>query len=535
MSELVFRGRENEIEELLKFVDEEAGGTFVVNGRPGIGKSRLLQELAKRLEPLDHWVHFFEIPEETELTYLFPLWAEDIRSGRRFFFTGKAQKWQAFIKATPTIGGYLDALTQGPPQPPHFIFSEVLNRVAKALKKKRRCVLLLDPDKLISYDKDANFLKYVFKNLKPGMKVILAQRISDRLSHDSAFLALPNVRTFSDNLEKLSDDQVHDIIVTTAAEQKLALSADTIERMVERIDGWPFAAELYLRWAAMCLEKGKPELLEQIPPDLQLVMQDLYEDCHGPCRAIVDWLGASRTPLSLADLIALMGKDNGQEIDEAFSQSVVRRLIKNVQGPSPRYELFHDGVKAYVEQRLLDRNDLKRMLGGLGKFQLTQWREGNEEAKALSLAHTAGYLLEAGDKRAFIDAVGAQFETKYNRSMFFLCREEMEQALAWAKELELEKKTISFFLGNLGLVYRNLGELDKAAQYHEQALVIHRELGVRQGEAQNLGNLGLVYAQQGDKEKALAHAREGLAIAEQIGAPPLIEEIKGIIEWIEKR
>ncbi|MCX6842000.1 MAG: tetratricopeptide repeat protein, partial [candidate division WOR-3 bacterium] len=48
-------------------------------------------------------------------------------------------------------------------------------------------------------------------------------------------------------------------------------------------------------------------------------------------------------------------------------------------------------------------------------------------------------------------------------------------------------------LGNIGLVWQSKGEWDKALEYQEKALAIDRELGSRQGEAQDLGNIGSVY------------------------------------------
>ncbi len=41
--------------------------------------------------------------------------------------------------------------------------------------------------------------------------------------------------------------------------------------------------------------------------------------------------------------------------------------------------------------------------------------------------------------------------------------------------------------------YRVLGQVDQAIEYYEQALVISREIGDRQGEGADLGNLGRAY------------------------------------------
>ncbi|RMI06788.1 MAG: tetratricopeptide repeat-containing protein, partial [Calditrichaeota bacterium] len=56
-------------------------------------------------------------------------------------------------------------------------------------------------------------------------------------------------------------------------------------------------------------------------------------------------------------------------------------------------------------------------------------------------------------------------------------------------------------LGHLGLAYRDLGQVEKAIEYHTQALAISREIGDRRGEGADLGHLGLAYHALGQVEK----------------------------------
>ena len=70
---------------------------------------------------------------------------------------------------------------------------------------------------------------------------------------------------------------------------------------------------------------------------------------------------------------------------------------------------------------------------------------------------------------------------------------------------------------NLGLSYRNLGDVRKAIERHEQALEIARETGNLLGEASQLGNLGLCYSDLGDVRKAIEHHEQALEIARETG------------------
>ena len=52
--------------------------------------------------------------------------------------------------------------------------------------------------------------------------------------------------------------------------------------------------------------------------------------------------------------------------------------------------------------------------------------------------------------------------------------------------------------------YYSLGQYEKAIEHHKQALAISREIGDRQGEGNHLGNLGLVYINLGQYDEAKA-------------------------------
>jgi len=93
-----------------------------------------------------------------------------------------------------------------------------------------------------------------------------------------------------------------------------------------------------------------------------------------------------------------------------------------------------------------------------------------------------------------------------------------EQALAIAREIG-HRQGEGAHLGNLGVAYRDLGQVEKAITYYEQALAIAREIGHRQGEGADLGNLGVAYHDLGQVEKAREYLQQALAIFEEIKSP----------------
>jgi tetratricopeptide (TPR) repeat protein len=91
-----------------------------------------------------------------------------------------------------------------------------------------------------------------------------------------------------------------------------------------------------------------------------------------------------------------------------------------------------------------------------------------------------------------------------------------EDALAIAREIG-DRRTEGNVLGNLGNAYSDLGQVEKAIEYHEDALVIAREIGDRRGEGADLGSLGLAYSNLGQVEKAIEYHEDALVISREIG------------------
>ena len=82
----------------------------------------------------------------------------------------------------------------------------------------------------------------------------------------------------------------------------------------------------------------------------------------------------------------------------------------------------------------------------------------------------------------------------------------------------------------IGNCFFNLSELEEAAGHYQQADKAAREADDQQGLAASLGNMGNVYLEKGEQEKALKHYEQALAIFEQIGAQLQIDTVRRNIE-----
>ncbi len=72
-------------------------------------------------------------------------------------------------------------------------------------------------------------------------------------------------------------------------------------------------------------------------------------------------------------------------------------------------------------------------------------------------------------------------------------------------------------LGNLGLAYMALGYLERAIDFHEEHLALAKKLGDRAEEGKALGRMGHVYLRLGDVERAIGFHERELAIFQKVG------------------
>ena len=89
-------------------------------------------------------------------------------------------------------------------------------------------------------------------------------------------------------------------------------------------------------------------------------------------------------------------------------------------------------------------------------------------------------------------------------------------------------------LNNIGEIYRNLGEKQKALDYYNQALPLHRAVGDRAGEATTLNNIGRVYFDLGETQKALDYCNQALPLFRAVGDRAQEATILGNSAFLER-
>jgi tetratricopeptide (TPR) repeat protein len=108
-------------------------------------------------------------------------------------------------------------------------------------------------------------------------------------------------------------------------------------------------------------------------------------------------------------------------------------------------------------------------------------------------------------------------EKAYYAADYPTALEKWETGLKKAREIG-NKRYISQFLGNIGVVYDNLGSYPKALEYYQQALKIKKEIGDKRGEGADLTNIGVLYKNLGEYQKAKKAFQDSAVIFKEISS-----------------
>jgi len=212
--------------------------------------------------------------------------------------------------------------------------------------------------------------------------------------------------------------------------------------------------------------------------------------------------------------------------------------------PSDRYE---HGAPLYTRYTLLDRaadyfkvrrkprrewQSLEDIAPQLAEFELRVQGEDYETAAELLNEISFNYLLRWGHHRIVVELRERLVDKLDNPKLAQGNLGELGSAYAYLGEMEKaiecqeralliarrsrDRVNEGVWLTNLGNRYVNLGQTPRAVPYYEQALVIARDQRDRHAEALNIASLGTCYAYLGQMDKALECYDQGRQIAREL-------------------
>ena len=310
-------------------------------------------------------------------------------------------------------------------------------------------------------------------------------------------------------LEELSDKDIGKIVRRECPNFSDAI----VKRIVFLSQGYPYIARSI---AYVCnsknIEKEMFGFLETLRDDdmkhnLDRIHKEVLETLNEDSQGVIKSLAIAPAILTLN----LIGAFCGEEVDIPLNDINERGIL--VKSEEKFYQIYHPLFREYLRNiQPITLKDKKEI-----------YCEAMEEVKSeldsmyilfevLNEPDIFEELIKQTENYAVVNSVGIQTHTWGK----------LEQALcAWdhllGKTKGVNKEWESITTGNMGIVYKTKGELDKALEYYGKALELNEELGRKEGMAIQLGNIGIVHKIKGELDKALEYHGKALELNEELG------------------
>jgi tetratricopeptide (TPR) repeat protein len=275
------------------------------------------------------------------------------------------------------------------------------------------------------------------------------------------------------------------------------------------------SATTYLAWLAktplQALDQGQRRE-ESVP----LLLERSLIQLSAEARQVWGVVGLlALAPFERAVVAAALASDESQA-GRWLGELVDFGLLQSGEG----YQVSHTLIHTYARRRLpVEAEVITRLVD----YYTTFAREQQGSAGYAHLDWERAHLLRLVEGCAERQAWAGVYEVVWAidgyleiRGYTVERRVALEAAVVASQQLG-QRRDEGACLGSLGNAYSNLGEVQRAIEFYEQALSIAREIGDRHNEGASLGNLGLAYSNLGQVEQAIEYYQQALSIAQDIG------------------
>jgi len=490
LREFVTKNRVEELTKALAYLQDQR--ILLIKGLGGVGKTtlaRALIEVRPANVPLPFWFDFGKKMDATLGDVL--------------------ERLAGYMKA-PGIAGFREEKRDAG--------QDDINRLTGKLQRREQVWLIFDNletilDDRYFHDMGMDLLFTSLLGSTHNAKIIVTSRILPLLKNgDNLIDALDEKR----ELKGLKLNFAVDYLMKNGLER---LERKKLEELATGVDGHPLALRLLIE---LVKKFGVSDTLKDLgmfqkrKEDTIKKARRLFEKLAGDEKELLERISVFRKPETMTAIKAMF--------TERTSKDAVEKLMD----------------KSLIET---DRNGnywLHPLIRDFSYDDLKDKKEGHQ------LAYSYYQSLKLPEKRTKKDDVQSLIEAcyhackaeEYDEAASIIFEKELFEDLdRWGEVITLielysgvlpkdhfsdnillsDKQTQSSVLGNLGIAYYRLGQVEKAIQYYEQALDIDKEIGDRRNEGNALGNLGDAYYRLGQVEKAIQYYEQALDIAKEIG------------------
>jgi tetratricopeptide (TPR) repeat protein/energy-coupling factor transporter ATP-binding protein EcfA2 len=516
--ERIFVGRQKELEQFKKVLEDPKGQAVLVVGQAGMGKTWLVNKMAELAEnhpELKCGGVRYEVTPTDSVDSTMALMMDNAFEAAQVTeksFDGterRLEQWRSFLNVF-NIGDLVMSLRRDPARNTRDQFLERMRLISKRMAENGRAIFIIDPEKYMQKESDQSWA-IVVKSLPEKIKFVFAQRPEDVLVDSDVFDGLNNVVQIpGKDLDVLSEEDVDDLVKYRKA--GLRCSVPDLRKVLGRYEGHPYAVGAALD----LVEAGtKLEDLPKRPEPTEFAGKQWEKICEKGDDAI-----------RLFEAYALLEVGVPDDVVKAVSRlsSITRKRLQkdNYLGALLREEgqgrrIYHAILADYVLGQIGEQEKKEYHARAVEVYRDKLRRAKKEQVKPDELAATrlAEHVLAAEGEKAFVYAfINECTQPLINLGLLDAAISLSEWALRMLKKGSEEEAMVS---GNLGLIYYMKGELAKAEEMHNKALEIDKKLGNQEGMAIQYGNLGLIYETRGELSKAEEMHNKALEINEKLG------------------
>jgi tetratricopeptide (TPR) repeat protein len=546
-------GREKEIQQLRRILEEKCGKAVLVSGPMGIGKSTLVETLIAECEPSKKQA----TPNTISLSFRFTrdLTTEQFIQMMLADIENAIETNAHFLSVTPRGRKQLSALADLVPKSEALknLFSTLRDRnvrhpsaelidfmrgLSRSLEKDQRVVIFVDADKTLN-PSGVDTWRTIVQALPENVNLIFTQRPDDALLTDCDFMALRNVALVpSEGLGALSDSAVY--ALAEWASEKLEIPTSELLDALRIYKGYPYAVNAAIRLL------GEGVKLADLPNDPRptVIAPALWKQalqCHDGSAVSQLFKAYAILDRCVCDEAAIFVSDvNANVFQSVLASPLCEALIpKSACGRSIYHSIFQDYIRGQIsssESHEINARATRYYLSILESEQKTDQipdpqassraffhafeAYGVNQATAIFVDKCVENLFDLGflelisstasNYLALVDqASDNRAELLINLGAVAFRRGQWDHAFAYDEEaLEIfysnhNEFGVACVLSNLGVVYSNQGDLSSAEEALREASEIHRRLGAFKALATDLTNLGILYFKQNDLIQAL--------------------------------
>jgi tetratricopeptide (TPR) repeat protein len=336
--------------------------------------------------------------------------------------------------------------------------------------------------------------------------------ILKRIQESNQLLAIITKKDFItySNLENILKEKKHSIVKIHGSKKNIITQADTKESLVttisalgkEREEGKTFAIEQYKKPLMTQIMDGRILVVIGYSGSDDFDISPLLKEFKN--LKILIWVEHSTQPNIQTITYRIQPQQNIElELKNLTGSKKLLTELRN----TVSYPIFfiHGNTADLISTSLIQ----------IFSMQI-------EREKIISQAQVEEILSFEAWIHSIYKSVSEIEKYKMTAEIFRLISHPEQQLKTSKKGLEIskdshDKKAISYFLNNIGLVYSSRGEYENALKNYTEAIKIDEELGDLYQKTIKINNIGVVYRAIGDYKTALIKFAEAMKIDEKLG------------------